>query len=568
MNDAAPPLCTSRRFAGFLRTLTVRYWAKFSFVGLACATLLFAGSLTPSLLPRNFAVQGLLSGFALAVGYGVGEFWVWLYRFLELPTPSARLERTSKWATSAAVALLVVIVLWRATVWQNSLRALMEMPRVETAYPFRVGLIALITAVLLIALARTVGLCWHFVHLQAQAIVPRRVSYVLTTVLIVVALFLLANRVVARLALQAADSIFLEIDKVVDDELAAPSLPTASGGPGSLVPWNTIGRRGKTFVLTGPTQQDIAEFRGQPAKQPLRVYAGMRSHDTFEDRAKLALEELKRVGGFERSLLVVAVPTGTGWLDPGAVDTLEYLHGGDTAIVSMQYSYLPSWITILVDPRRSLDAGQVLFDTIYNHWTTLPKDSRPKLYLHGLSLGALGSAASADLFTVFEDPIQGAVWSGPPFPSTVWSNAVRGRNPGTPVWLPTFRDSSMVRFTGRENSLDMAGRRWGPMRLAYIQHASDPMTFFSTDLLYRRPAWLVGERGPDVSPYLDWRPLLTFLQIAFDLPMATSVPHGYGHNFAAASYIDAWIAVTAPEGWNTEQVRRLKERFRETKAAD
>jgi len=563
MNGAVSPPPASQRLAGFLRTLPVRYWAKFSFVGLACATLLFAGSLTPSLLPRNFVVQGILSGFALAFGYGVGEFWVWLYRFLELPPPNARLERTSKWATSAAVALLVVIVLWRATIWQNSLRSLMEMPKVETAYPFRVGMIALVTAVLLIAIARTVGLCWRLVHRRVQAIVPRRVSYVVTTLLVVVALFVLANRVVARLALQAADSIFLEIDKVVDDELAAPTLPSASGGPGSLVPWDTIGRRGKTFILDGPKQQDLAEFRGQPAKQPLRVYAGMRSHDTLAERAQLALEELKRVGGFERSLLVVAVPTGTGWLDPGAVDTLEYLHGGDTAIVSMQYSYLPSWITILVDPRRSLDAGQVLFDTIYNYWTTLPKDQRPKLYLHGLSLGALGSAASADLFTVFEDPIQGAVWSGPPFPSTVWSNAVRGRNPGTPVWLPTFRDSSMVRFTGRVNVLDLGGKRWGPMRLVYIQHASDPMTFFSTDLLYRRPAWLIGERGPDVSPYLDWRPLLTFLQIAFDLPMATSVPHGYGHNFAAASYIDAWIAVTAPEGWTPDEVRRLKERFAE-----
>jgi uncharacterized membrane protein len=552
-----------RRLAKFLQSLAARYWAKFSFVGLAFATLLFAGSLTPSLLPRNFVVQGILSGFALAVGYGVGEFLVWLYRFLELPPPGAPLERTSKRTTSAAVGFLIVIVLWRATVWQNSIRQLMQMPAVETAYPWRVGLIALLTAAVLIAGARTVGACWSIVHRRVQAIVPRRVSYVLTTGLVVLALFLLANRVVARLALRAADSIFLEIDKVVEDELPAPTLPTASGSAESLVAWDAIGRRGKTFILDGPTQQDIAEFRGRPAKQPLRVYAGMRSHDSLEDRAKLALDELKRVGGFERSLLVVAVPTGTGWLDPGAVDTLEYLHGGDTAIVSMQYSHLPSWITILVDPRRSLDAGQVLFDTIYNHWTTLPKDRRPKLYLHGLSLGALGSAASADLFTVFEDPIQGAVWSGPPFPSTVWSNAVRGRNPGTPVWLPTFRDSSMVRFTARENALDQGGRRWGPMRLVYIQHASDPMSFFSTDLLYRRPEWLVGQRGPDVSPYLDWRPLLTFLQVAFDLPMATSVPHGYGHNFAAGSYIDAWIAVTAPEGWDAEEVRRLKERFRE-----
>ncbi len=260
-------------------------------------------------------------------------------------------------------------------------------------------------------------------------------------------------------------------------------------------------------------------------------------------------------------MLVIATPTGTGWLDPGAVDTLEYLHAADTAIVSMQYSYLPSWLTILVDPERPRDSAAALFDEIYDHWNTLPKENRPKLYLHGLSLGALGSAASADLFTVFEDPIQGGVWSGPPFPSTVWSRATRYRNSDSPMWLPTFRDGSMLRFTGQKNSLDAGGKRWGPMRFVYIQHASDPMSFFAPELLYRRPAWLVGQRGPDVSPYLSWYPIVTFLQAGFDIPMATTVPAGYGHNFAPRSYIDAWIAVSGPEAWNADDTKRLKQLF-------
>jgi uncharacterized membrane protein len=43
--------------------------------------------------------------------------------------------------------------------------------------------------------------------------------------------------------------------------------------------------------------------------------------------------------------------------------------------------------------------------------------------------------------------------------------------------------------------------------------------------------------------------------------MATSVPSGYGHNFDPASYIDAWIAVTAPEAWNKGDMARLKQLF-------
>jgi uncharacterized membrane protein len=126
--------------------------------------------------------------------------------------------------------------------------------------------------------------------------------------------------------------------------------------------------------------------------------------------------------------------------------------------------------------------------------------------------------------------------------------------------LPEFRDSAMVRFTGQMNSLD-TNKRWGSIRTVYVQYASDPMVFFSPDLAFRRPEWLNGKRRPDVSPYLKWYPIITSLQIAFDLPMATSVPMGYGHNYAPEHYINAWLAVTAPEDWNPNDTQRLKQLF-------
>jgi uncharacterized membrane protein len=543
------------------RALLERFWASFSFAGLVVATLFFAESLTPSLLPRHFAVQGILSGFALAVGYAVGLLAVWLWNYLELPRPRDKVQRLFERITIVAVAVVVVVYLWRETVWQNSIRRLMEMEPVEAVYPVRVALIALATALLIIVIVRSLRALWRYVDCRISKYIPRRVSYVASTLLVVISLFLITNKVIARLALNAADELFLRLDQVVDEGIERPADGNASGSAASLIAWDTIGRYGKHFIAGGPTQQQVSQFWGKDVMQPLRVYVGLDTRETAEERAELALQELIRIRGFDRKLLVVATPTGTGWLDPGAVDTLEYLHAGDTAIVSMQYSYLPSWLTILVDPARSRDSATLLFDEIYAHWKTLPKDSRPRLYVHGLSLGALGSAASADLFTVFEDPIQGGVWSGPPFPSAVWSRISKYRNPGTPMWLPKFRDGSMLRFTGRECTLQRQGERWGPMRFVFIQHASDPMTFFTPDLLYRRPDWLQGERGPDISPYLSWIPIVTFLQTGFDLPMATTVPAGYGHNFAPSSYIDAWIEVTQPEPWGADETRRLKQVF-------
>src|SRR4029079_17078652 len=308
------------------------------------------------------------------------------------------------------------------------------------------------------------------VNRQVNRVVPQRVSYVLSTLIIGVILLLMVNHVFARIALNIADNVFSKIDAIVDENIIKPADELASGSDKSLIDWDSVGLQGKRFIVGGPTKEQISQFK-KDAERPLRVYVGLRSKETTEERAKLALEELKRIGGFNRSVLVIATPTGTGWLDPGAVGTLEYLHAGNTAIVSVQYSYLPSWITILVDPNRSRDTARALFDEVYGYWTKLPKDRRPNLYLHGLSLGALGSEASADLFTVFEDPIQGGLWSGPPFPSTVWSRFTAARNPDSLVWLPKFRDGSMLRFMGRENLLDQSAKRWGPMRFVYIQHA-------------------------------------------------------------------------------------------------
>ncbi len=544
-----------------LKSWPRRYWSSFSYIGLVFSAVFFAASLSPSLLPRIYIVQGLLSGIALAIGYGVGVFAVWLWHYLELPQPGAQIQRVAKWLTTIGVAVMSIIYLWRATVWQNSIRELMEMDPLTTAYPWRVVLIAVLFGAVLIAGARFLGKCCRFVDGKLSRVLPRRVSNVLSTLVVGSLLVLIVNGVLARVALTAADAVFLQVDSVVDEGIQQPADALASGSTESLIAWDSIGRQGKDFVVGGPTKAQLSKFANKQALRPLRVYVGLRSRKTPHERAKLALDELKRVGGFDRSVLVVATPTGTGWLDPGAVDTLEYLHAGDTAIVSMQYSYLPSWITIVVDPNRSREAAIILFDEIYGHWKTLPKDDRPKFYLHGLSLGSLGSETCADLFTLFEDPIHGALWSGPPFPSTKWSEVTNDRNPNSPAWLPKFRDGTMVRFTARDSAIDEAGDRWGPMRFIYLQHASDPMTFFSPALLYQKPDWLVGERGPDVSPYLDWYPIVTFLQIACDLPMATSVPAGYGHNIAPASYIDAWIAITSPPDWSTGDTERLKQEF-------
>ena len=538
-----------------------QYKRSFSFIGLMLAALFFAASVTPSLLPRTYLVQGILSGFALAIGYSVGVLAVWIYHFFEFPEPAGRIQLIGKQITVGVVAILFIGFVWRMTFWQNSIRDLMGMEKLETAYPYRTAMIAVLLGAILVTITRLLIAASEYLATKLNRIFPRKVSATIAFVAVGLLVVFLSNDVIAKSLLTAADTFFANWDEISDTDIESPSGDVLTGSEASLVPWETIGRQGKNFLAVRPTQSEIAKFTGEDSQLPIRVYVGMRSRPTMKDRAKLALEELVRVGGFDKSVLIVATPTGTGWLDPSAVDTVEFLHGGDTAIVSIQYSYLPSWITILVDPQRSIDSARALFEEVYAHWKKLPKDSRPRLYLHGLSLGALGSEESADMFTIFEDPIDGALWSGPPFPSKEWNSFVRNRNPESPAWLPTFRDGRLLRFTAQKNSLE-PDKPWGPMRNVYIQHSSDPMVWFSPSLAWNRPAWMTDPPGPDVSPHLRWYPIITSLQIGFDLPMATSVPIGHGHNYAPSSYIDGWVAVTQPKYASATQIDSLKELFR------
>jgi len=538
-------------------------WHSLSTCGLLLGALLFAASLTPSLLPRSYLTQGVLSGFSLAAGYGIGVFGRWLWAYMELPMPKGHLLRTAKLAAATGCAIVAIIFLSQAAGWQNSIRELMKLEPVDATYPLAGAVIALAVFAILLLLARFFRLTLRFTARGANRFLPRRVSNVIGAVAAVALFWSVINGVLFRGALAIADASFREFDKLIESETAPPTDPLKTGSKASLLGWRELGRAGREFISSGPTREDISGFSGRGALEPVRVYVGLRSADTLEARAKLALKELKRVGGFERAVLIVITPTGTGWVDPAALDSVEYLHGGAVASVALQYSYLASWLYLLTGADYGADAARALFKEIYGYWTTLPKDNRPRLYLHGLSLGAKNSEQSTDLIEVLGDPFAGALWSGPPYSSRLWRLLTDHRDPGSPAWLPRFRDGSFVRFMNQDGEAtspaSVPNAAWGPTRIVYLQYASDPVTFFEYRSLYREPDWTLPPRGPDVSPQLRWYPVVTLLQLAMDKFMAFSAPTGHGHVYAPAHYIDAWTQVTDVRGWSPEEIARLKQ---------
>lgn len=536
----------------------LRFRSTFCAPGILLGTLLFAVSLTPSLLPRPFAHQVVLSGVALAVGYGLGVFGRWIWYSMGLPSMPSRAGLFAKRSLAVISMLLVVVFLARAKVWQDSIRELLGMDAAPGTQPIMLGVLAMLLFVLIIALARLFRQIARRLTVWLDRFVPRKISRVVGAAGATILFWLMVEGIAIRVVLNVFETSFRQLDALVESDLEAPRSPALSGSPASLVDWRDLGRRGRDFVGSVSTSAALSAFFENETAEPVRVYVGLNAAGTIAERAELALAELIRAGGFEREVLVVVTPTGTGWVDPGSINSIEYLHRGDVASVAIQYSYLPSWLTLITRPEYGVETARHLFQAVYGHWITLDPAQRPRLYLNGLSLGALNSQRSLDIWDIVGDPIDGALWSGPPFRSDTWRWVTEHRDGGSPAWLPKFRDGRVIRFTNQHNTLPPVEEEWGPLRIVFLQYASDPIVFFEPASFYREPQWMMEPRGPDVSKHLSWYPVVTFLQLAADIFGAEGAPIGYGHSYATEHYIAAWLAVSCPEGWNEEEIGRLK----------
>lgn len=537
----------------------MRIGQYFSTTGLLVGTAFFALSLTPSLIPRSDMVQGAISGLSFTAGYAVGVLGVWLWGFLEFPKPGEKAQRALEWLATGLCALLAIGFLWQASGWQNSVRTLMGLEPVSGVRPYTVALVALVLFLLLLMLGRLFLYVFRLVSRKLERVIPRRISMLAGLVAAFVLFWAIVNDVLLNAALHKVDGIYQQLDARIAPDMPAPTDPQKPGGADSLVRWRDMGHQGRRYLALGPTAQDIRELEGE-GQQPIRVYVGLNAAETPQQRAKLALEELKRVGGFERSVLILITPTGTGWIDPGAINSVEYLHRGDIASVAAQYSYLPSPIALMTEDAYGRETAEALFESIYDHWNSLPKASRPRLFLFGLSLGALNSDRSFDFYDIIDDPFDGALWAGPPFRSNTWRQVTAERDPGSPAWLPQFRGGAVVRFGNHFGGYDRGEAPWGHFRIAYLQHASDPIVFFEPESAYRKPAWMRSPRGRDVSPDLQWYPIVTMFQLAADMHAGVA-PMGFGHSYAPADYVHAWMKLTEPHGWSEEKLEQLRKKL-------
>jgi uncharacterized membrane protein len=534
------------------------WWVRhYTFTGTAVGLVFLWFSMTPSLLPRGPLFQGLVSGLSGATGYALGVFAVWLVRYLRSQDSSPPAPRRA-WLIliSAGAVGMVAMVIW-FHVWQDRVRDLMGVTHLKWFdYPLAAAL-SLIVLFAVVEIGQLIRRLIRFLDLRLDRFAPPRVSAVIVVFLLVALTIALLNGVVVKFAMRTMNSTFAAVNNEMDPATAAPQTPLRSGGPQSLVSWESLGHQGRIFVEGGPTVAQLTAFNGAPATEPIRAYAGLNSADGITATAEMAARELQRTGGLRRAVVAVGTTTGTGWINEAEADALEYMYNGNTAIVTMQYSFLPSWLSFLVDKQNARHAGQALFEAVDRLVRELPEAQRPKLVVFGESLGSFGGETPFVSLNNVLARTDGALFSGPTFQNTIWTDLTATRDRGSPEWLPIYDAGRHVRFVARPDNLGRPDAAWHHPRVVYLQHASDPIAWWNPDLLFRRPDWLREKRGYDVLPETEWIPVVTFLQVSADMAVAIDVPQGHGHVYVA-DVANGWAAVLQPPGWTPEKTAKLR----------
>ena len=214
--------------------------------------------------------------------------------------------------------LLCLVMLWLGAGWQRDIHELMgqDAPAGYTS----VGIVVLSVLVFALFVGIGRGIRWlaaRLVRLFGR-LLPRRVARPLGVVVVTALVIFLLNGVLFQGLVDAMNSAFSVKDDGTEEGAVEPTASERSGSPASLVPWDGPRPAGARLRREGADARELEAFSGRPAKEPVRAYVGLASAEDVGDRAALAVRDLERAGGFDRSVLVVVTTTGTGWVDPAA----------------------------------------------------------------------------------------------------------------------------------------------------------------------------------------------------------------------------------------------------------
>ena len=353
--------------------------------------------------------------------------------------------------------------------------------------------------------------------------------------------------------------------------LTPPTAPEITGSPASGLDWMKVTREGARWLGMTLEPEGIASVMGvESAMQPIRVYASLDMTANDEERAQILLDEIDRTKALERKAFALFSPTGSGYVNYVATETFEYLMLGDCASAAIQYSVLPSALSLTKVPTGTAQTAMVV-KGIVERLLKMPKNKRPKIFLFGESLG---SQVSEEMFNgtgilgLNGTGIDAALWIGTPS-ATKWRKELWGTR--TVAEPPAVGPGEVYLPRGLSDWRALPAAEREKVRYLLLMNGDDPIPKFGSQLAWRRPDWLgPDDRRPHGAPRgTKWMPGSTFLTTFFDMQNAL-VPTPGIFNEGGHDYRDV-LPQAIKETWRLHatdaQMARVNEALRSRELA-
>ncbi len=253
----------------------------------------------------------------------------------------------------------------------------------------------------------------------------------------------------------------------------------------------------------------------------------------MQERCRLAVDELERLGAFDRARVMICSATLRGYVNPVIVEAEEALSGGDVASVVVQYfdrktPRMPLKVPIAAQTHRAL-LGELA-----------ARDGVPEVVVYGESLGAWAS--------------QNVFRRGGSSRLTACGSAARcgsGRRPSAACGASS--SAAGCRTTGASRSCAPATSATA-IRPAPTGCASCSSTARATRSC-SSTAWTSSGASPAWLRERDWTPGVTFLQLVGDLVRATNWPRQAPRALAHDYRLESPVAVDLAFGHGAGRAR-------------
>lgn len=467
-----------------------------SITGMVIACILYRESLRPVLLPLNTYPQIFFSGIVIALGYDFGLMLNWIAKKLGFKKINLNLNIKYLFLLLASFFLILATII--SMRHQQDFRTFLNISKPAPNW-FLVPVGSVIIALLLL---QTGHIIRSFAGYIARIIgKPFPVVHTIVWILIVSVGYL--SLVSSFFFLQTSLDVSTRPDI---SNLEPPASQLFSGSSESQIAWEGLGQKGQEFISI---KSDFTE----KVKDPIRIYAGINNETNLEKRVQSIMNDFERTKAFDRSTIVLFTPSGSGWVNPVAVETVEKLTKGDSVSISLQYSNKQAVIQYIMDPQAAGRSSSLLFSKIRQRLDKIEETKRPKFYLYGESLGSLGSQEifKNDSVDEITNKVDGVIWVGSPSSGPLWKRL--GLNTLSP--------------DGSNNSIKITN-------ILFLYNTTDPIVWSNPKVIYKYPNWLKNPRSSEISKDAHWLPLLSFGHLYFELYSATKFPSGVGHNYEEA----------------------------------